>query len=143
MGNFIHVFIIPRPGITRQHIEATLNGADDWFRYHDNVYVLFSDVGVAEWSNRLMGLAKPEGELFISRLDPFPNQGWMTTEFWKWIIKDRSAANIDTVSLHTLAEINAGRAPLGTGMIGSLSDIGNRPTVNKLAELLAKHKDKN
>ncbi len=89
MGQFLHVFIDPKPEITREQIEARMNLAVDWFRYHRGVYILYTTSEVDKWYSRLEDFVKPNGSLFICKLDITVRNGWMSKTFWEWLTKTR------------------------------------------------------
>jgi hypothetical protein len=89
MSHFLHVYIEPKPGTTRRDVEATLNKGLDWFRYHKNVYIVYTVCDAQTWHNRLKTHVVPGGELFISELDITKRSGFMVDEFWKWLWKPR------------------------------------------------------
>lgn len=85
MSEFLHVFVTPRAGQTREQLEVKLNLALDWLRYGEGLYVVYTKSDVATWKRRLREFVKPDGFLFICRLDIKKCQGWMSREFWEWI----------------------------------------------------------
>lgn len=82
---FLHLYIKPNEGITKEQIEEPLNKALDWYRYGPHIYILYTNSDQEKWYKRLEGLAKPEGSIFICKLDIRVSQGWMTKGFWEWI----------------------------------------------------------
>ncbi len=88
MASFLHIYIIPKTGVTREQIQEKLNKAVDWFRYYSNVYIVYTTSDVDTWMKRLKELVEPDGSLFICKLDPKTRNGWMTKEFWNWLEKD-------------------------------------------------------
>ncbi len=89
MSDFLHIYIYPKKGVTREQVETKLNLAVDWFRYYANNYVVYTTSDVAKWQARLVDFVKPDGSLFICRLDSTKSQGWMTKDFWEWLQKKR------------------------------------------------------
>ena len=85
MADFLHIYVNPKQGVTREQIEEKLNKALDWFRYYVNIYVVYTTSDVDTWYERLEELVKPDGSLFICKLDIKSRQGWMTKKFWEWI----------------------------------------------------------
>jgi len=90
MGNFYHVFIEPKEGVTPQQVEDKMNLAVDWFRCTRNVWVLYTTSDHDKWQERLRPLVDPKGSLFICRLDVNERNGWMIRTFWDWLNKPRS-----------------------------------------------------
>lgn len=82
---FLHLYIKPKEGITREQLQAKLNKALDWYRYGVGVYILYTSSDHEKWYQRLEELVKPGGSLFICELDLDIRQGWMKKDFWKWI----------------------------------------------------------
>lgn len=79
------VMLEPRKGVTRAQIEKKMNLARDWFYTSENFWILYTTSDAAKWMERLLPLAKPEGSLFISKLDSSDRQGWMHEKFWEWL----------------------------------------------------------
>ena len=89
MGKFLHIYIDRMPNVTRDQVEEKMNLAKDWFRYHDKVYIIYTTSDVDKWHARLGDLVKPDGSLFICRLDITDRNGWMKKNFWEWLKKPR------------------------------------------------------
>jgi hypothetical protein len=87
MGELFHIYIQPRQGVTREQVEASLNGGLDWFRYRDGAYVVVTTSDQHTWQNRLQPHVEPDGFLFICKLDATNHQGWMDKKFWEWLHK--------------------------------------------------------
>lgn len=85
MAHFLHVFVKPNHGVSRNDIETVLNKAKDWIRYGDGVYIVYTGMDSATWKRRLIGLAKPDGYLFIAELDMKAAKGFMASSFWDWV----------------------------------------------------------
>jgi hypothetical protein len=91
MADFLHIFVTPKKDVTREKVEEVLNKAVDWFRYYGGVYVVYTTSSVETWETRLLDLVKPDGSLFICKLDIKKRKGWMTKEFWNWIKSKKEA----------------------------------------------------
>lgn len=89
MAELYNLAITPRPGVTRQEVEKVLDTAVDWYRYQDNCWILYTTSTAEKWYARLEELVKPEGSFYICRLDITDDQGFMSSEFWKWLQKRR------------------------------------------------------
>ena len=66
-----------------------LSLALDWYRYTKGVYVVYTTSSSVKWKARLIKLVKPDGLLFICKLDGSTRQGWMGKDFWEWLEKKR------------------------------------------------------
>jgi len=88
MGEFYHIFIEPKAGVTREQVEEKMNLALDWFRCNSNVWVLYTTSDKNKLQTRLKPLVKPKGSLFICKLDIYKRNGFMTQKFWDWINKN-------------------------------------------------------
>ena len=86
-AQFMHLFVDPKKGVTREQIEEELNLAIDWYRYYAKCYVLYTTSDQNQWYNRLESLVRPDGSLFIAPLDVTRRHGWMSKDFWEWIDK--------------------------------------------------------
>ena len=93
MGKFINIFINPKKGVTKENIEKKMNLAIDWYRYHDNGYIVFTTSDVNKWQERLLEFVKDDGSLFICELNTSNRSGFMTTAFWDWLKKDRNTSH--------------------------------------------------
>ena len=89
---FLHVFIEPKEGVTRETVEEKLNGALDWYRYRDGSYVVLTTREVNKWQSLLRELVDPGGGLLIVDFDPVTIQGWMAQRFWDWLKEARAKA---------------------------------------------------
>jgi hypothetical protein len=89
MADYFQIFIRPKQGVSQEQIEKKINLAVDWFRCDKNLYVIYTTSEVDKWKARLIELVKPEGVLFICKLDITVRQGWMVKTFWEWLKKDR------------------------------------------------------
>lgn len=85
MADFYHIFIQPKKGVTTDEVEEKMNLAIDWFRFTRNVWIVYTTSDEDKWQRRLKPLVKPEGSLFICRLNISLRNGWMTRDFWDWI----------------------------------------------------------
>jgi hypothetical protein len=84
MADFYHVTVVPRDGVTREEIEAVLNHAIDWYRYHVNCWIIYTTSTHEEWYARLEPLVKAEGKLLICKVEYSSTQGWVSKQFWDW-----------------------------------------------------------
>ena len=89
MAAFLHVSISPHKNATQEDVEKKLNLAIDWYRYTKGGYVVYTTSSSAKWKARLINFVKPDGILFICKLDVSTRQGWMTKDFWEWLKKKR------------------------------------------------------
>ncbi|NSL89335.1 hypothetical protein ECE50_021010 [Chitinophaga sp. Mgbs1] len=87
---FLQLYIIPKEGVSRENIEATLNKGLDWIRYAPNNYVLFTSVTIKAWMGRLREHVEDGGTLFICKLDVTNRNGLMINEFWEWLQKNEA-----------------------------------------------------
>jgi len=90
MADFYHVSIVPRPGISQDRVQKTMDLAIDWYRYHDTCWILYTSSDATKWYGRLKGLVEPDGEVFIARLNMSDHFGYMSQELWDWIVKNTS-----------------------------------------------------
>lgn len=87
---FLHIFIQPKEDVTRETVEAKLNGALDWYRYRSGLYVVLTTREVSKWQGLLEEFVDPAGTLLIVDFDPVSIQGWMTQGFWDWLKEARA-----------------------------------------------------
>ena len=88
-GTFIHVYINPKQGVTREKIEEKLNLGVDWYRYTSNLYIVYTTSAISKWQSRLQELVEPDGYMFICEFNIRNHNGWMAQDFWDWINKSR------------------------------------------------------
>ena len=75
----------PRLGADMTQMQATLNLADDCYRFGPMMWIIVTDDDASVWQKRLLRFAKPGGRLFVCRLDTKDKQGWMPKRFWRWL----------------------------------------------------------
>ncbi len=95
MADFLHLYIRPKEGVSQDDLKAKINLATDWYRYSDDVYLLFTTSSIEKWKERLKPFAESGGRLFICKLEIEGRKGWMGKDFWNWIRKnvDRNASS--------------------------------------------------
>lgn len=91
MAQFLHIYISPRQGVSRDEVEQKLNLALDWYRYATGSYVVYTSSSVDKWKARLIDLVKPRGRLLIFPIDATRRNGWMNKDFWEWLRSKREA----------------------------------------------------
>ena len=92
MPTYYQVLLIPKPGVDPRKVEKKFNLALDWFRFTPNFWIIYTTRDAEAWTGRLTEFVRPEGTLFICKLDLSDQQGWMPTEFWEWVEKDRATS---------------------------------------------------
>lgn len=90
MGKFIHIHIKPTKEVTKKQVETKLNLAVDWYRYDDNLYIVYTTANIDKWQTRLLELVETDGNLFICELQIENRNGWMNSAFWDWIRKNQT-----------------------------------------------------
>lgn len=90
MGKFLHIYINPNKGISKEIIENKISLALDWYRYDENLYVVYTTSTVSKWQNRLVNLVNNGGRLFICELNINQRNGWLNKDFWNWLKKERN-----------------------------------------------------
>lgn len=78
------VFVKANPGTDITRIQEVIEPADSWYRISPSVWIISSDEDTDVWTERLLRLVKPNGYVFIAKLDPFDRQGYMPQKFWDW-----------------------------------------------------------
>jgi len=71
-------------------VESKLDLALDWFRYHPNCYLVYSDKDANEWHRLLRPVVTETGRLFIVRADVDDRAGWMDNTLWNWIARAKT-----------------------------------------------------
>lgn len=89
MSKFIHIYIKPKKGISRETVEEKISLAVDWYRYDDNLYIVYTTSLVSKWQERLLPLVQSDGRLFICELNISRRNGWFNKDLWAWIKKPR------------------------------------------------------
>ncbi|WP_316634716.1 hypothetical protein [uncultured Flavobacterium sp.] len=90
MKTFIHIYIKPKKGISREVIEKKISLALDWYRYDDNLYIVYTSSDISKWQERLVSYVKDSGRLFICELKISKRNGWLNKDFWIWLKKERT-----------------------------------------------------
>ena len=94
MANFVHIYVVPKPGIASEKVTEQMNLAIDWYRYAPGTYVVYTSSNLLKWRERLLPLVEPDGDLLVVPMgDMSDSQGWMTTDFWEWLKKERGKKN--------------------------------------------------
>lgn len=93
MHNFYQVALRTRGGVSEKRLIAVMNKASDWFKLADDCWILSTSRSVEEWYDLLLPLVKPEGILFICRLDITERKGWMPKLFWDWLKTNKATMN--------------------------------------------------
>jgi hypothetical protein len=89
MASFYQVTLVTKPGIAADELQKVMDLALDWTRIHANSWIIYSSSNADKWYERLEPLIKPNGVLFICKLDISERQGWMSKKFWAWLRKNR------------------------------------------------------
>ncbi len=89
MSKFLHIYINPKKGITRETVEQKIGLAVDWYRYDENLYVVYTTSDVNKWQERLVNLVQDGGRMFICELNISNRNGWLNRDFWTWLKKER------------------------------------------------------
>jgi hypothetical protein len=79
------VSMIPRPGVSTEEVETALNARKDWIRFRKNTWLVATRTNADVLYSSLWKFVKPEGELFVGKLDLSERSGWMTKSFWTWL----------------------------------------------------------
>jgi hypothetical protein len=91
MSGFYYVHIATKPDITYAQVEAKMSLAKDWYRFDEKSWIVYTTLSSAQkLYERLEPLVKPEGRIFVCRLNTKERQGWMGSDFWTWLKEDRS-----------------------------------------------------
>lgn len=89
MATFYHIYITPKPGITREDVQKKMDLAIDWFRYDDKNWVVYTTSDAKKWFSRLEKYVEPGGQVLIIKLDTKDYWGFMTENLWDWFRKAR------------------------------------------------------
>lgn len=89
MAGFFHIYMVPKQSVTKEQLNEKLNKALDWFRYAPNNYIVYSTSDEEKLYARFESLVKPEGSIFICKLDITSRQGWINKGLWTWLKKPR------------------------------------------------------
>ncbi len=88
--NFFIIFINPSKEATSSQVKEKLNLAIDWYRIKPDLWVVYSTSDEERWYSRLSSLVKPDGFVFICKLDLQHRQGWMKKDFWQWLRREQN-----------------------------------------------------
>jgi len=87
-AQYYMVYLRAAKGQTLEKIAEKMNHALDWYRIDPTVWILYTTSDAEKWNSRLSPFVKGDGYLFVSRLDISDRQGWMSTDFWKWLRRE-------------------------------------------------------
>jgi hypothetical protein len=90
MKTFVHIYIKQKKGVSRETIEEKISLAVDWYRYDDNLYIVYTTSTISKWQERLLPFVQKDGRLFICELNINQRNGWFNKDFWAWIKKPRN-----------------------------------------------------
>jgi hypothetical protein len=88
-ATFMHIYISPKKDVTREKVEEKINLGLDWYRYTNNIYIVYTTSDITKWQSRLLELVDPDGFMFICEFNINNYNGWMAQNFWDWIMKPR------------------------------------------------------
>ena len=95
MADYYHIYVSPKPGVTRAQVENLLNSAIDWYRYDEKNWILYTSSPARTWYSRLQPVIAPGGYVFICKLSLEDYFGFMPKGLWDWVQgpkgKDRGA----------------------------------------------------
>jgi hypothetical protein len=86
---YYHVYLRSKPDVSADEIREKMDLALDWFKYGDNVWILYTSSDAQKLYARYKPLVEPGGNVFICRLDVEDRQGWVTSRLWEWLKKER------------------------------------------------------
>jgi hypothetical protein len=95
MHKFYHM-MLEAPGLdpTGTEVENALNQFDNWIRYSQNCWIIYTDRDASYLYGKLGSLARSAkgGHIFIVCLDIKNRQGWMPKSLWNWLRENQSAS---------------------------------------------------
>jgi hypothetical protein len=89
MGNYYHIYISARTGVTLDEIKKEMDLALDWYRYNNHNWVVYTTSDSKKWYSRLQKFVEPGGHVFIIKLDKSDFWGLMNKGLWEWLEKTR------------------------------------------------------
>ncbi len=98
MNKFLHIYIEAEKNISTDFIEKKMNLALDWYRYSENVYLVYTSNSSEKWKERLVNLVENGGRLFICELNIESRKGLMEKDFWKFIRDNSAKSKIDKLN---------------------------------------------
>ena len=69
-------------------LEEVMNLSLDWYRVNDQLWIVYTTSDKDKWQSRLSPIVKPDGYMFICKLDTSDRQGWMKKGFWSWLRRE-------------------------------------------------------
>jgi len=90
-GNFFHIYLRPKPGVTESQIEEEMSRLIDWFHYGSHNWVVYSMEDAPALWQQFKPLVEPDGAIFICRLEEQSRSGLMPTALWNWLKKPRQS----------------------------------------------------
>jgi hypothetical protein len=71
-------------------LSKTFDTALDWARYAPNCWILYTDVSLENWLNRIRKVVHKEDSVFLVELNLDNRRGLLPREIWDWINKERT-----------------------------------------------------
>ena len=83
----LHVVVIePSAAVNIVAVQEALNQiVDNWYRIAPGAWVVVSLGTSQDLYARLRQQMPPNGNIFVSAMDPTDRQGWMPQKFWDWL----------------------------------------------------------
>jgi hypothetical protein len=84
-GRFYVIYIDRDPDVPYEELKDIMDLARDWYRITSRYWIVYTTSDAEKWYGRLKKFVENSGNLFICRLDVGERQGWMSSDFWKWL----------------------------------------------------------
>ncbi len=87
-ANFYMIYVDHSKESTPSELEKVMDLSVDWYKVNDQLWIVYTTSDKDKWYSRLSPLVKPDGYVFICKLDTSDRQGWMKNGFWKWLRRE-------------------------------------------------------
>jgi hypothetical protein len=86
---FLHVGFTPQYGKEDELREVFDANATDWLRYAPNCWIVYTDLSVDAWADKMKPHLGEKALLFVCKLDLSERQGLFHKWAWEWLDKER------------------------------------------------------
>jgi hypothetical protein len=62
----------------------------DWARYAPNCWILYTNISIQNWYNRIKKVVHKDDTIFIVEINFNNKQGFLPSDIWDWMNKDRN-----------------------------------------------------
>jgi hypothetical protein len=91
-ARFVHVGIHTKGEVPIAKLEKLFATSLDWLRYDPHCWILYSSSELGIWRDHIRKILDSNDHFFLCEFEPTPGTGyagWMKSDVWEWLKKDR------------------------------------------------------